>query len=207
MAQIYATVNRQSSDGTKKMQTSLVMRTAHGSKTRDVAPRDRTMKSIYSGKGINPVYLYAAYCKKFAKIGITENPKNRVCVMQSGNPFLVELLCFFPLPVADAMAAEREVMLALSDVHWFGDWFTCSRSHARFVVQSVFRKFEANPTGNLVRPQFVMAKAPGLRRQVRGPDGVIFESCSKAAEHLGITRQAMSIRLAKRQGDWKWADE
>lgn len=86
-----------------------------------------------------PVFLYVMYCKGFAKIGITENVRTRVTSMQGGNPFPIEVIYAVPLRREVAIEAEQQALLALSDVHWLSDWFKTSRSHARFVVQSIVR--------------------------------------------------------------------
>lgn len=155
-----------------------------------------------------PLFLYVAYCRGFAKIGITENIKTRIAGMQSGNPFPIETVFAQQMSRDEAMAAEHAALLALSDCHWFGDWFKASRSHARFVVESMVRKAQEaslKPADPPSPPQ-PKPKAPGLARRVLGPRGEVFESCAKAAKSFGLTRQAMHARLEAGWGGWKWEE-
>ena len=192
--------------GVTMMQAAMVLRSGHRSRP----PKER------GGSGYptpicrwgrtnqpRPLYLYVVYCKEFAKIGVTENIKTRVSAMQGGNPYLIELIHSVALEKEIAIKAENAVMLELNDVHWFGDWFKTSRSHARFVVDSVVKKLQAKPAES----EAASVKYPGMKRKVIAPDGRVFDSCAQAAAAVGISRQAMHMRLFKQFLGWKWSDE
>jgi len=176
---------------------------------RSVPPKLRKTVTAYGGSRFSaadvPVYFYVAFCKGFAKIGLTENTKTRVSSLQCGNPFPIELIFAVPLPREMAAKAEHEALLALNDVHWLGDWFKCTRSHAKYVVSSVIAKvqrgdFNEPPTEEY--PEFV--KFPGLKRRVFSPDGLVFDSIAKAADHLGVSRQTMHGRLGRNWKGWRF---
>ena len=149
-----------------------------------------------------PVFVYAVACRGFIKIGLATNTHSRLKGMQSGNPYPIEMLITIPLPVDSAVQAERDIMRELDDKHWDGDWFRCSKSHAKYVVNAVCNRLLKAPAP---APDYSRPKSPGHRRKVIAPDGRVFESASKAGEFLGVSRQAMFYRLDRKWNGWRWA--
>lgn len=168
-------------------------------------PSARGRASTYAGgrqaNNGGPVYLYAAYCKGFGKVGLSEDPRKRQMAMQSSCPFPVEMLAAFPMSKDDAKAAELEAIEALSGLHWFGDWFKCTRAEVRFVVQKQAEK------RTLVAPIMGFGQSRAIvPRGVIGPDGTVYATCALAAKAQGISRQAMYLRVNRGSSGWRWKD-
>ena len=189
-----------------------VLKMSNGPRSRP--PLERSWRNAYkssdtpgSDKPGAVFYLYIAYCKGLAKIGVTQNPKLRISNMQGGNPFLIELIYSVGLSRDMAAVAEEGAILELNDAHWLGDWFKVSRSHARFVVTKVVKKLQADGgsfegrAGHRENDAF-----PGMRRKVVSPEGEVFESCTAAAASIGVSRQAMFVRVANGWKGWKYAE-
>jgi hypothetical protein len=180
---------------------------------RSIPPKERKVINQYAthlttGKSSDehPVYLYVVYCKGYAKIGLTDTPKTRLSAMQGGNPFPLEMIYSILLKRKDAVAVEAAVLLALSDAHWLGDWFKTSRSHAKYVASTVAAKVVADRAVPVdTQPVEPPTKFPGMKRKVRAPDGAVFASCAEAAAFLGISRQAMYMRLKNQWNGWRYA--
>jgi hypothetical protein len=179
---------------------------------RAAPPNERSSINNYpahiSRDKTKPLYLYVAYCKGMAKIGLSDDTRRRVQGMQGGNPFPIELIYSVALPFDAAITAEKETMSALNAMHWFGDWFKTSRSHAKFIASGVAAKHQVPGVEyqqRAVRP--ANGKFPGLKRKVANADGRIFESCAAAAQFAGISRQAMYNRLKVRKDGWRYPDE
>lgn len=147
------------------------------------------------------VFLYAAYCRGFAKIGLSQDPKRRIAGMQSGCPFLIELLEAHPLAKADAEQAEFVAAKYLQQSHAHGEWFKCSKPTARFAVLHAARQFErVIPTGGPRRPDL----RSNMLKAVATPDGV-FRSMKEAAAHYGVTNACISLRVARKVPGWRRA--
>ena len=180
---------------------------------RSIPPKERKLINQYathigSGKGCAdyPVYLYVIYCKGYAKIGLTDAPKTRLSAMQSGNPFPLEMIYSLLLKKKDAVAVEAAVLLALNDAHWLGDWFKTNRSHAKYIASTVAAKVVVDRAAPVdTQPIEPPTKFPGMKRKVRAPDGAVFASCAEAAAFLGISRQAMYMRLKNQWNGWHYA--
>lgn len=175
-----------------------------GNSERSRRPSERCgARPGHPGTGKYAVFLYAAYCKGFAKLGISEDPKCRVRSMQSGNPFPIELLGMVALDQVRAIEAEHQAMLMLDDVHWVGEWFKCSRNRARYVVQSATRDVigpPSSPVKGIKGPRFFKQG-----RRVETPDGR-FASSAAAALHYGISRQGIYLRLKVGREGWRFLE-
>lgn len=178
---------------------------------RSIPPADRKAYGAYPSRGLDEqgkqIFLYVAHCKGYAKIGITDNLKTRISAMQGGNPFPIEIIYSIALKKEIAVEAEHQTMLALNEKHWFGDWFKASKSHAKYVAQSVVGKVQQYKKPELANIQDrSILKVPGMKRRVYGPNGECFESCAKAAEFVGISRQAMHMRILNKWQGWRWVE-
>ena len=174
-------------------------------------PMSRGKPSGHNGRHGHAVFVYAAYCKGYAKIGISEDPKTRVRNMQCGCPFPIELLTSVPLAKDAAVAAEMSIMDGLNAAHWFGDWFKCTRNQALYAIErgvSVFSGADVPPIkGTEIKPpRLHPTRHPSLRRRIITPDG-IFESSADAAERYGISRQAAHQKATRKSQGWRFEND
>ncbi len=160
-------------------------------------------------KGKFTVFLYIAYCKGHAKVGLSQRPQARLMQMQNGCPFPIELLASIPLSEADAPKAEHATLLALSERHAIGDWFKCPRSQALHAAYTASRVFTA-PGLPIKPPRSTSTGGPrgrppkgGRSRSIVTPHGN-FPSLQAAATHLNITRQAVESRLRRKSPGWEY---
>ncbi len=177
---------------------------------RSLPPDKRGKPAGHNGKSGKPVFLYVAYCKGFAKIGISEAPKSRVQNMQGSCPFRIELLTSHPLSQADAIAAEQAAMTSLASDHWFGDWFKCSRNRGLYAAALACKPYEAALVAQK-RDMRVLSRRtdprfPGRVRKVATPDG-IFPSATAASKHHGLTRQGVHLRAQKQTHGFSFVDQ
>lgn len=78
-------------------------------------------------KTTNYVYLIEPDGDSFTKIGITDDPKTRLCRLQTGNPRLLVLRYLIPCESAEeASAIERVLHFAFSRYAAVGEWFEVS---------------------------------------------------------------------------------
>ena len=166
---------------------------------RSPANRGQYAGIMYGGKGIKPVHLYVAYCKGYAKIGITEAVKTRIAGMQSGCPFQIELLRSWSLTKSDAIEAESKALLSLDSAHWFGDWFKCSRATALYAASSAVKGMKLQ--ASLEKSQLLERVA----RRIETPEGT-FRSAAAAAKHFGVSRQAVSSKVSRRVKGWSFVE-
>lgn len=147
------------------------------------------------------VFLYVAYCRGYAKIGISLEPRKRIGSMQTNCPFPIELLASYSLSSDNATVAERAAMVALEACHWYGEWFKCTRNHVLYVVAQVLKEFPAydGPLAN-AQPR---SRFPLRARPIITPDGV-FESATAAAARYGVSRQAVYAKAARGSGGWRF---
>lgn len=166
-----------------------------------LSPKNRGKPGAHTGRGQFVVFLYAAYCKGYAKIGISEDPKTRVNNMQGGCPFPVELLVMYPLSPVDAVTAERAAQEMLDDVHWHNEWFKCSRAmalHAVYVAKTTIQETCSLPVKR------VFLKLPKRGRptfNIKTPDGC-FDSAASAAAHYKKSRQRIHQLVQKGKNGW-----
>lgn len=81
--------------------------------------------------------LYILKCHKFYKIGITNNVKKRVSILQIGNPYKIELVSFFGrIP---AIYLERFLHQALREFRISGEWFSFGRGEIKTLVDFIER--------------------------------------------------------------------
>lgn len=160
-------------------------------------PAIRRRPTGHNGKNGNLVYLYVAYCKGYAKIGISEDPKARIRSMQSGCPFPIELLSIFPLSQKDAIAAEQASLTALNSAHWLSDWFKCTKNHALYAATQASSLYSVASVPPPKVRHFRRA------RKISTPDGP-FPSSTAAAKHYGVSKQAIHNRCKVGKNGWSF---
>jgi hypothetical protein len=160
--------------------------------------KNRLRSPGYPGSGEHVVFLYVAYCKGHAKIGLTENPRGRLSTLQVGSPFPIEMLLNAPLARDDAIQAERNTMISIAAFHSFSDWFKCPKSIALQAATTALRQFPY-PDGlplklgsNFMEPGRV--RGEWCRKAVNTPDGH-FASITYAARHFKVTVEAIRNRI------------
>lgn len=78
-------------------------------------------------KSTNYVYLIEPDGDSFTKIGITDDPKKRLCQLQTGNPRLLVLRYVIPCEGADeAYSIEQYLHFAFGRYAAMGEWFEIS---------------------------------------------------------------------------------
>lgn len=156
---------------------------------REVLPSNRGSRSTI--KRPKDAVLYAAYCKGYGKIGVTTGfAERRIDSMQTGCPFLIELLEQWIVPNSEAGKAEHAAMRELEHLHHFGEWFRCTRREVMYVVRKA-----AKLVGGNLPPATIQELPPGTRaRPVATPKGV-FISISAAANYYRVSKQAIWSKI------------
>ena len=167
---------------------------------REIAPIDRKSGvSHYGGKG-EIIYVYAAKCDIYVKIGLTTLLRNRIATMRSGCPIPIEVLVSIPLNKPDAIAAEMAIGLRLSGKHHIGEWFQCSSNDAIAVVTECCSAYSISipePDDDKNKPT---SRSTGM--SIISPLGE-FGSITEAAAAHGVSKQAISSRVLSGSSKWK----
>lgn len=83
----------------------------------------------------NKKYIYIVKADIYTKIGITNNIANRMCSIQTCNPFVVELI--FALEIKDALATEQKIHLSLNEYNVLGEWFKLEHKQISDIISSL----------------------------------------------------------------------
>lgn len=82
---------------------------------------DRIKLSINPKQEWDGRHIYLVRCNEFVKIGIATNIRERLCEMQVGNPYKLELIKYWPSP--NAVVEEEEIHQLLDQYRVRGEWF------------------------------------------------------------------------------------
>ncbi len=116
-----------------------------------VVKRDTWRPSRMNGYAIprdrpDTVCVYVVECGPFAKIGISQNVKNRLQVMRGACPYPINLVATFVVLPEEACGVERATMEALRAHHHQGEWFRCMAGLVvEAVAQTIARKSLERP--------------------------------------------------------------
>ena len=66
-------------------------------------------------------FIYVVRCDMYVKIGIATDPHKRLSGLQTGCPYLLQLLKYWPSP--DAPTEEDEIHSLLEPYRHRGEWF------------------------------------------------------------------------------------
>ncbi len=71
-------------------------------------------------------YIYLIRCGRYFKIGVADNPAQRLTMLQIGNPHRLVLVKYWPS--INATDEERRIHALLARYHVRGEWFKLPRS-------------------------------------------------------------------------------
>jgi hypothetical protein len=95
-----------------------------------VTMREKLRLSFVKKSGI-----YILYSCGYYKIGITTNIDKRILELQTGNPFLIQLV-FFKI-VNDASALESELHKKYKNKNVSGEWFYLDNNDIQYIITAV----------------------------------------------------------------------
>jgi hypothetical protein len=68
-------------------------------------------------------YIYILRCHTFYKIGIASDVKQRICQLQIGNPYKIELVECFEIDAQYVAKIEKDLHRVLRNKNVSGEWF------------------------------------------------------------------------------------
>lgn len=113
-------------------------------------------------------YLYIIKCNQFYKIGITNNVKKRLKDLQSGNPYILELIGSFE--VKNPRLAESVFHNLLSRKNVVNEWFELNTEELSLLIETcdLFRNSNLDYFFKVLLPKWDLYKAE------QTPDGLDF---------------------------------
>lgn len=83
----------------------------------------------------NKKYIYIVQSDIYTKIGITNNIANRMCSIQTCNPFVIELV--FAVEIEDAFNIEQDIHSSLKEYNVLGEWFKLTTKQIGDIISHI----------------------------------------------------------------------
>jgi len=105
------------------------------------------------GRDVPLAYIYVFECGGRCKVGFSADVKSRLKILQSGNPFKINLIRTFSVPQVRVRAVEAKVHRVLRRASVGGEWFQVTQNQAVRAINAVLVSegyFEDEPQSEIV---------------------------------------------------------
>lgn len=91
-------------------------------------------------------FIYILQCDKYIKVGRANNVYRRAGEMVTGNPFDLDVLCYYKIKPEKITSIEKGAHRELEQYSHKGEWFSCSKEVAmmavEYAIRTVFGEFD-----------------------------------------------------------------